>query len=68
MSLRQWTIFVIILSTVLIIGWDIFAYAKGGGVATISSVLLDTSKEYPVLPLAFGVLCGHLFWPQKEDE
>lgn len=65
MTLRQWTIFVILLSTVLIIGWDILAYVKGGGVATISSVILDTSRKAPPLPFAFGFLCGHLFWPQR---
>jgi len=66
MTLRQITIYILIAAIVLLIGWDIFAYIKGGGEATISSVILDTSKEFPPLPFAFGVLCGHLFWPQKD--
>jgi len=66
MTLRQWTILFIVIATVGLIGWDIFAYVKGGGEATISSVILDTSKNFPPLPFAFGVLCGHLFWAQKE--
>lgn len=50
-----------IAATVLLIGWDIYAYVKGGGEATISSVILDTSKEFPPLPFAFGVYAAIFF-------
>ena len=28
-------------------------------------VLYETACEYPIIPLAFGMLAGHLFWPVK---
>ena len=63
MSLRQWTIVFIITATLGLIGWDIYAFLKGGSMVTISLVILGWSKDYPILPFAFGVLCGHLFVP-----
>jgi hypothetical protein len=63
--MRNLTKWFILASLVLIIGYDIFAVLKDGEQATISAVLLGWSREYPPLTLAFGVLMGHLFWPQK---
>lgn len=34
------------------------------GQVTISAYLLSLSRHYPMLPLAVGVLLGHIFWPQ----
>lgn len=45
--------------------YDVIAVWRGGGRATISSVVLDTARAYPILAIAFGILIGHLFWPQK---
>ena len=28
----------------------------------ITTVIRKWAKDYPILPFALGVLCGHLFW------
>lgn len=57
---------IIVLSTVgAIIVYDIIAFATGGVDSTISRVVLGWSRENPFAPFAAGVVCGHLFWPQK---
>lgn len=33
---------------------------------TISEVVRDGAKAYPIVAFAFGALFGHLFWPLKE--
>lgn len=33
-----------------------------GEEATLSKVTLEASCKYPILPLAVGILIGHLFW------
>lgn len=35
---------------------------------TISQFLLSASQRYPLVQVAFGVLVGHLFWPQHIKE
>lgn len=44
--------------------WDVVAIAKGSR-ETVSSVLHEWSLLYPVLPLAVGLLLGHIFWPNS---
>jgi len=47
----------------VIIGWDIIAAVWGEGCATISCIGGKTwSYSYSTIPLAWGVLTGHLFW------
>lgn len=60
---RKLTIAVIVTCTFLIIAYDIYAVMAGGIPATISSVIFDYSKEFPLIPFAFGVLCGHFWFP-----
>lgn len=62
---RAITIGILILTAVLLIVWDIYVYLAAGSDATISRVLL-WAGEHPVLPFSFGVLFGHLFWPQTK--
>ena len=52
----------VILALGVVDGWLYWLY---GDSATISRGLLDLSYQYPVIPLMFGVLAGHLFWPQS---
>ena len=57
----------IIVATILIIGaYDIYVLIQGGLEATISHVTLTAATSYPIIPFAVGVICGHLFWPQKK--
>ena len=61
--LRKYTIIILAIVTIGLISWDVFAYINGGSMVTISLVILGWSREFPPLPFAFGVLCGHLFFP-----
>ena len=59
---------ILIVCVAALIVWDVFAAAFGGPGATISELTLGTSLRHPVIPFAVGVVCGHLFWPQKKTE
>jgi hypothetical protein len=51
------------VATAMLIGWDIVAAAWGEGASTISEILGEQwSWSISTLPLAWGVLTGHLFW------
>jgi ABC-type uncharacterized transport system YnjBCD permease subunit len=56
--LTQWII-VITVSVVAVI--DIGLALSGGKNATISVQITQWSKQYPIIPFAFGVLMGHFF-------
>jgi len=71
MHLSDWStitaIFLVIIALV-IIAYDVLAVIKGGNKATISRVIIDTSREWLIIPLFFGILMGHFFWPQATKE
>lgn len=49
--------------TALLIAYDVWvAYKDPTKDATISWVLLSSSKKWPVIAFAFGFLMGHLFF------
>lgn len=58
------TVWVLGVVAAALIGWDIFIWAIPGG--TISETLLGWATKHPIVPFAFGVLMGHLFWYQQE--
>jgi hypothetical protein len=45
-----------------LIGWDIWVFVRPPSGDTLSEVIRRWATEHPVLPFAFGVLMGHLFW------
>jgi len=55
------TIFVIV-ATVVVIGYDIYAAVDRDEI-TISQLMLRSARKYPMIPFAWGVLMGHWFWP-----
>lgn len=58
---------IIIGATVLIWAvYDLVAYNAAGNDATISVVIHQFAKDWPIATLGFGVLLGHWFWPLKE--
>lgn len=59
---RKLTICFIIACVFIIIAYDIWAVYSGGVDGTISSVIFDYSREFPLIPFAFGVLAGHLWF------
>lgn len=61
----QYLLAVAILVVLLLAAvWDIAAGYRGQAAETVSSVLQAWSIAWPVLPLAVGVILGHVFWPQ----
>lgn len=55
---------IVIFSTIIIlIIYDIFILLKKGSKYTISSVLLELGKKYPIIPFFLGIVFGHIFWP-----
>jgi hypothetical protein len=39
-----------------------------GTEASISSIIIVASYELPIIPFAFGFLCGHFFWRMKPNK
>ena len=64
--MRTGTKWVVVAVTLLLIAYDVAALAIGGVDATISRVVLGWSRENPIIPFAVGVVCGHLWWSQRE--
>lgn len=64
MNGREATIGVIILATVALCLYDLFAYHRWDEAATISHTMFVLSGQHPIIPFALGVIFGHLFWPQ----
>ncbi len=61
------TSIILVLIVSALIAWDIYiAFAQPGG--TISETVLFFSHKHPIIPFALGVVCGHFFWSQKDDE
>ncbi len=44
--------------------WDVFMIATNRSDDTVSRTLHEWALLYPILPLAIGLLFGHIFWPQ----
>jgi len=62
MTWRRWTAAVIVCGVAGWIVWDLIVVSSTDG-ATISRVILDWAYDWPTIPTAVGVLCGHWFWP-----
>jgi len=45
--------------------WATFAQPAG---ATVSAHLQSWAVQFPVLPLAIGIIIGHLFWPVHREQ
>ena len=62
------TKFFMLVALTVIIGWDIVAAVWGNGCSTISCIGGKTwSYSYSTIPLAWGVLTGHLFWITRDE-
>lgn len=60
--MQRTAIFVLVVIATLI-GYDIWTLCAHGVESTISWVTYSQGRQYPILPFAFGIVCGHLFWP-----
>jgi TRAP-type mannitol/chloroaromatic compound transport system permease small subunit len=66
MNWKTVTGIIIFCTAVIWIGWDIFAYFHYGNSATESATLYRWSFYAPGVSFLFGLLCGHLFFPQRQ--
>lgn len=55
---------VLIAVSVGLIAADIYWASNSEDGDTISEVILKYAQRYSVIPFLFGVLMGHLLWPQ----
>jgi hypothetical protein len=55
-------IWVVIVSIVLLFGYNLIAAFNDREGDTIGEVIVDTCKDNPMLIFIAGVVCGHLFW------
>jgi hypothetical protein len=56
----------VLLVNALVLGlFDIYMIARYGGEASISLVMYDLAREYPILAFLIGGVCFHWFWPVK---
>lgn len=65
------TIIFIGAAVVLIAVYDVIALLRGGGAATISSIIIHAIYANPwglLIVLALGVLIGHLIWAQPRPQ
>ena len=54
----------ILLGLVIVVAfWDAAVLIMGRPEATISAVILQITKENPIIAFALGVGVGQLFWP-----
>ena len=63
---RFTTVWIIGVAAATLIGWDLYVWQVPNG--TISEVVLGWARLHPIVPFLFGVLMGHLFWPQVETK
>lgn len=63
------TLLVISFAATIIVLYDCWLLARGGPGATISWHTYEASQREPIVPLLLGflvgLLCGHLFWPNR---
>lgn len=61
MTIAKW---VLIGITILITVSDVLFATNHKAGDTYSETILHYALEHPVIPFCFGVLAGHLMWPQ----
>jgi len=42
--------------------WDIWVMMNNRPSDTVSAILTDWSKRFPMVPLCVGLIIGHIFW------
>lgn len=62
------TVAVILAVVLALVLYDVWALYRFGVDATISAITLRAAMAHPVVALAVGVVCGHLFWPQSTKD
>lgn len=55
------------VTVAVLAAYDTAAEIYGGNRTTISQVVYHFAQAEPIAAVAFGVLAGHLFWPQRKN-
>lgn len=50
---------------VAIVAFDFWTLVARGFDSTISANFYWLAKDYPIIGFSLGIVCGHLFWPNK---
>lgn len=61
------TRWVMLLTTVGLVGYNIGVWLVHGGEATISNQIHSAVRQWPSIALAVGVLIGHWLWPARAE-
>lgn len=67
MDKLNWTTGLILVTAVVWLGYDIYAYLTNG-VTTISAEIVAFSWYSPLAPFALGMIMGHFYWPYCREE
>ncbi len=43
--------------------YDLWTLVQNGYDSTVSATLYEFSRDFPIVPFLFGILFGHLFFP-----
>jgi hypothetical protein len=54
---------ILIGMVVIVLFWDATVLLMDRPEATLSAVLMQITKENPIVAFVLGVVIGHLFWP-----
>lgn len=66
--MKKITIYVLFITAIGLIGYDIYAIMSDGSHASISAVIIEFSYKMPFFTFMSGVVCGHLFWRMKPND
>jgi hypothetical protein len=61
---RRPTVVAMLVLTALLTVYDVWAVTKGYD-WTISATLLEFSRDWPIVPFVVGLLCGHVWFPNR---
>lgn len=62
------TIVVLAVTAAVLVGWDVYVATNDEPGDTISELVYAWSTDHLLVPVAFGVLVGHFFWPQRRKQ
>lgn len=63
MQSQLWLAVVVVSVLMVAFVFDFAALARGDPRSTVSAILGQWSRDFPVLPFFVGMLMGHFFWP-----
>lgn len=62
---KKITLGVMATAAIALVGWDVVVAANDQKGDTVSEILFRSSRRVPLIAAAWGILTGHLFWPQR---